>query len=322
MDGDKVARRVEAAKKFRIGVDENGLGARLGPLVVTAVLASVTEQGARVLARRPPKRLSQDLGDSKALMSHKDFALGEAWARALTSETSAPRALFEALSLEKDEELRSHCPSHVEAQCWSEVRDAFIAEPGDVARIKGHLAWWAERGVVVHAVRSSVVCTKRLNDAKNAGGNRFISDLHAMERLVLDLHGVAGTEITAICGKVGGMGDYSKFFGPLSMRLHAVLEKGKALSAYHFPGLGELRFVRDADAKDSLVMLASIVGKYVRELLMARVSGYYRHHDETLEAVSGYHDPVTTRFVKATSLVRKQRRIPDSCFERARDALC
>jgi len=312
---------VEPAKTFRIGVDENGLGARLGPLVVTAVLASVTEQGARVLGRRPPKRLAQDLGDSKQLMSHKDFALGEAWARALTGgDVAEPKTLFESLSLEKDEELRSPCPSHVEEQCWSEVRDAFVAEAEDVARVKKHIGWWADRGVVIHAVRSSVVCTKKLNDSKSAGGNRFISDLHAMERLVLDLHGMAGTEITAVCGKVGGMGDYSKFFGPLSMRLHAVLAQGKAQSAYHFPGLGELRFVRDADAKDSLVMLASIVGKYVRELLMSRVSGYYRHGDDTLEAVSGYHDPVTSRFVKATSLVRKQRRIPDSCFERARDA--
>jgi ribonuclease HII len=313
---------VEPAKTFRIGVDENGLGARLGPLVVTAVLASVTEQGTRLLTRKPPKRLARDLGDSKQLMSHKDFALGEAWARALTGDgASDPKQLFETLSLEHDGELRAHCPTHVEEQCWSTSRDAFVAETADVKRVRGHLAWWGERGVTIHAVRSSVVCTKRLNDSKNAGGNRFISDLHAMERLVLDLHAAAGQEVLAVCGKVGGMGSYSKFFGPLSMRLHAVLAEGKAHSDYHFPGLGELRFVRDADAKDSLVMLASIVGKYVRELLMARVSDFYRRTDDTLEAVSGYHDPVTSRFVKATSLVRKQRRIPDTCFERARDAL-
>ena len=313
---------MEPAKTFRIGVDENGLGARLGPLVVTAVLASVTEQGARVLARKPPKRLAQDLGDSKVLMSHKDFTLGEAWARALTSDAAGTaQELFETLSLENDGELRAECPTHVEAQCWSPSRDAFAAEAADVARVRGHLSWWAARGVTVHAVRSSVVCTKKLNDSKNAGGNRFISDLHAMERLVLNLHSLAGAEVVAVCGKVGGMGSYSKFFGPLSMRLHAVLSQGKAHSAYHFPGLGELRFVRDADAKDSLVMLASIVGKYLRELLMARVSGFYRQGDDTLDAVSGYHDPVTSRFVRATSLIRKQRKIPDRCFERARDAL-
>jgi ribonuclease HII len=311
---------VEAANFFRIGVDENGLGARLGPLVVTAVLARVSEQGARVISRRPPKRFRADLGDSKQLVSHKDIALGEAWARALVGPThAAPKDLFGALSLEGETELRGPCPRHVEEQCWSPAKDAFVAEGEDIDRILGHLSWWAARGVSIEAVRCKIVCTKRLNEAKSAGGNRFISDLHAMEHLLLELQRRAGTEVTAVCGKVGGMAEYSKFFGPLSMRLHAIIEQKAALSAYHFPGLGEVRFVRDADAKDPLVMLASIVGKYVRELLMARISSHYDHGNLT-EGVSGYHDPVTSRFVKATSLLRKQRRVPDGCFERARDA--
>ena len=35
--------------------------------------------------------------------------------------------------------------------------------------------------------------------------------------------------------------------------------------------------------------------------------------------VSGYHDPVTARFVDRTALVRKRRKMPDRCFERERD---
>jgi ribonuclease HII len=311
---------LEPAKIFRIGVDENGLGARLGPLVVTAVLASVTEQGARVISRRPPKRLASDLGDSKQLVSHKDVALGEAWARALVGPgASAPKDLFATLSLEADEDLRAPCPRHVEAQCWSPAKDNFVAEAEDIERIRGHLSWWAARGVTVETVRCKVVCTKRLNDDKGAGRNRFISDLHAMEHLLLDLRRTAGDDVLAVCGKVGGMADYSKFFGPLSMRLHSILAQGAALSAYQFPGLGEVRFVRDADAKDSLVMLASIVGKYVRELLMARISSHYDHGDLGVPGVSGYHDPVTARFVLATRLLRKERRVPDGCFERVRE---
>jgi ribonuclease HII len=304
---------------FSIGVDENGLGARLGPLVVTAVLARVTPQGMKVLARRPAKRLAADLGDSKDLVSHKDVALGEAWARALVGAApGTPTALFEELALETRTHLRELCPAHVEAQCWSVRADAFAAEPTDVARLMGHLDWWRERGVELVAVRSSVLCTKRLNDAKSAGTNRFVADLHAMERLILKLREIAGGDVTAVCGKVGGMADYSKFFGPLSDRLHAVLEQGKAVSAYRFPGVGEVRFVRDADGAHPLVMLASLVGKYVRELLMAHVSGYYRAANPDLTPVSGYHDPLTTRFVAATELTRRQRRIPDGCFERAR----
>jgi ribonuclease HII len=304
---------------FRVGVDENGLGARLGPLVVTAVLAHVDDRGARVLGRKPPPRLRKDLGDSKDLVSHGDIALGEAWARALVGDTArTPQMLFESLSLEGTGNLMSPCPEHTRPQCWSESSECFEAEAEAILRLRSHLEWWAARGIHVRGVKCSVVCTKQLNGARGDGKNRFVSDLHAMERLVLGMREVAGEDVLAICGKVGGINDYSKFFGPLSLRLHSVLAMGRASSEYHFPGLGELRFVRDADAKDALVMLASIVGKYVRELLMARVSDFYREGSD-VAPVSGYHDPVTTRFVLATALQRKRQSIPDDCFERARD---
>ena len=35
----------ETSIRYRIGVDENGLGPRLGPMVVTAVLSRVTGPG-------------------------------------------------------------------------------------------------------------------------------------------------------------------------------------------------------------------------------------------------------------------------------------
>jgi len=36
-------------------------------------------------------------------------------------------------------------------------------------------------------------------------------------------------DVEAVCGKVGGIAEYSKFFGPLSGRLHAILEEGRAI---------------------------------------------------------------------------------------------
>ena len=36
---------------FHIGADENGLGSRLGPMIVTAVLAEADEEGERFLSR-------------------------------------------------------------------------------------------------------------------------------------------------------------------------------------------------------------------------------------------------------------------------------
>jgi ribonuclease HII len=298
---------------YRIGVDENGLGARLGPLVVTAVLARVDDAGRATLGRRLPKRLARDLGDSKQLVSHRDVRLGEAWARALSSGAAAsPGELFAELSLDSASTLTEPCPNHVAEQCWSTDEEHFNADDALCARLGAHRARLAERGVTLLAARSSVVCTRRLNDARAQGLSRFTSDLNAMERLVLELREHAGAEVHAVCGKVGGMRDYEKFFGPLAGRLHTEIEARRALSAYYFPGLGRLDFAQDADGRDPLVMLASLVGKYVRELLMARVSRYYA----APEPPSGYNDPLTARFVDATALTRHRRRVPPTCFER------
>ncbi len=139
-----------------------------------------------------------------------------------------------------------------------------------------------------------------------------------MERLVLDARERAGRDVLATCGKVGGFNSYSAAFGPMSGRLHAVAMEGRARAAakYHMPGVGQLAFVRDADAKHLLVCMASLVGKWVRDLLMARIVRYHRAELPDAPDASGYHDPVTTRFISATRLSRKKRGLPDQCFER------
>jgi ribonuclease HII len=303
----------------RIGVDENGLGARLGPMVVTAVLARVDEGGARMLARRLPKAIRSDLDDSKRLVSHSDFGLGEAWARAVVDGAcSGPRELLGALLHEPESELSAPCPSHVKEQCWSTTREGFLADDALCERIRGHVATFAARGVTILRVRSSVLCTKRLNQAKERGINRFVADLHAMESLLLSLRGEAGSKVQAVCGKVGGINEYERFFGPLSGHLRTALEVGSKKSSYYFPALGEVSFVCDADASDPIVMLASLIGKYVRELLMARIVRFYPAGKDD-RAASGYHDPLTRAFVERTALLRRQRKVPLHCFERARD---
>jgi ribonuclease HII len=305
---------------FLIGADENGLGSRLGPMIVTAVLAEADASGERFLSRKLPKRMRDDLDDSKRLMTHADVGIGEAWARALTGDSArSPAELFEQLSLEGSSQLQTPCPKSAHAQCWSVGNDAFVATDEQFERVKKHLATFSQRGVRFVEVRTSVVCTQRLNENKGRGINRFVSDLHAMERLVLTLRQRAGAPVQAVCGKVGGIGEYAKFFGPLAGWLHATIVEGQAESSYQFPQLGRLSFVRDADARAPLVMLASLVGKYVRELFMSRISAHYPAAMQAQARPSGYHDPVTAAFVERTALLRKQRRLPDRCFERDRD---
>lgn len=301
------------ASEHLVGIDENGLGALLGPMVVTAVSAEVDERGKRFLARRLPKSLRQDLDDSKRLVSHSDTALGEAWARTFASAASTPDELFRSLCLEDKGTLEDPCPKHASAQCWSPTTTGFSADAELMARVQRHVHSLEQRGVRLLGAHCSILCTKVLNRERQNGGNRFVSDLHAMERLLLHIRPRVPNDLSATCGKVGGITDYSKFFGPLSGWLHAVVEVSRARSTYRFPSLGEVSFVRDADASAPLVMLASLVGKYVRELLMGKIAAYYRAGED---GPSGYHDPVTRRFILETSSLRRRRKIPKSCFER------
>ncbi len=311
-----VPRADSPPRMYWIGADENGLGARLGPLIVTAVLSEVDVRGQRWLRRPLPASIAADLDDSKRLLSFGNHGLGEAWARALVPAAARPSNLLETLSEAPIETLQKRCPERSAAQCWSVDGEEFSCDPQALRRVQRHLRHFERQGVKILGVRSSIVCVGQLNAERRQGCNRFTSDLHAMERLLLLLRDAAGHDVVATCGKVGGIADYPRFFGPLSGRLHTVVQQERKHSAYRVAGLGELHFVQDADATNPLVMLASMIGKYARELLMGRISRYYSLQVPELERVSGYNDPKTDRFVRQTTNVRRTLKIAAGCFER------
>jgi ribonuclease HII len=307
--------------EVRIGVDENGLGPRLGPLVVTAVVADTSGEGTARAEARPKGALRKRLDDSKKLVTYRDNALGEAWARAIgkrmgLGSPGSPEELVHALSADAPEALRSPCPGDHRAQCWDASGEAFVCEPKLLAQVERDLEKLAAAGVDVVRARCVIACTRRLNGYVERGLTRFHADLHAMERLALEERERLGHDVVAICGKVGGFDRYEPAFGPMGGRLHAVVTEGRARSEYAFPGFGRIAFVRDADAKHMLVCMASLVGKWVRDVLMARIVKYHRAQDAELPDASGYHDPVTTRFIAATRLSRRRSELPDDCFER------
>ncbi len=306
-----------------VGVDENGLGPRLGPLVVTAVtVAAADEKAAKVALGRPGRAFATRINDSKKLVSYKERALGEAWARVLAKSIGAgaasPSELVFSLSLDPEHELRAPCPTEGDHahQCFSTEGEAFEADADLLGQVASDLKRLEKRGLTIASVRVALVCTKRLNEAADKNVTRFQVDLHTMEKLVLDARAKSDEDVVAVCGKVGGYNTYGDAFGPLSGRLHAVVCEGRAKSEYQLPGLGRMAFVRDADAKHLVVCLASLVGKYVRDLVTARA---VRHHKRTLPhlpMVSGYHDRVTNKFIDDTAHVRLASKFPEDCFER------
>jgi ribonuclease HII len=306
---------------IRVGIDENGLGPRLGPLIVTAVAARIEGDGHKRVHSRPRGALRNRLGDSKRLVSYGDSSLGEAWARAIAGRMGhkmpqGPEGLLRLFSLDDPAALRAPCPGNHIEQCWGLTGEGFAAEPELVAKVERDLAKLGDQGVTVLRAACVVTCARRLNEGIARGLTRFHSDLHAMERLALDARARAGSDVVATCGKVGGFDRYPAAFGPMNGWLHAIAVEGRARSEYSVPGLGSIAFVRDAEDKNLLVGMASLVGKWARDLLMARIVRYHRAEVPDLPDASGYHDPVTTRFVEATRLIRRKRGLPDDCFER------
>ena len=300
-----------------VGVDENGLGPILGPLVTTAVSLG--------LARYSPERqasIGRALGidDSKATAGFGQMAVAEGLVLALVERLFRARvsdidALFECLLLEPPATLQRPCPGGAAAQCWS----APLQLPcfgGDIEQGHRALEGLTRRGILLLHARSAVACTGALNKRLRAGQSRVEVDLELMERLVLDARGVAGDEVRAICGMVGGIRNYTAKLRHFPLPDVTPLRARGGALAYQVAGVGHVRFEIDADTRHLPVALASMLGKYVRELWMARQNRFYRTHDDTLDEVSGYHDPVTRRFVEATALLRQRLRVDDACFLR------
>ena len=300
-----------------VGVDENGLGPLLGPLVTTAVSVET--------ARYSQKRhgaVGRELGidDSKNTAGFGRMAVAEGLTLALMqSRCGAVCAdvdqLFAALLLDARDVLVRPCPETTRSQCWSRPL-ALPCFGGDAAEGALILHKLARRGVQVTHVRSALACTGVLNQRLASGQSRVEVDLELMERLVLDARSQAGEELAAICGMVGGIRNYLAKMRHFPLRGVAALKAPRPTLAFEVNGVGKVQFEIDADANHLPVALASMVGKYVRELWMARQNRFYLEHDASLEEVSGYHDPVTQRFIGATVLLRKTLGIVDDCFVR------
>lgn len=299
-----------------IGVDENGLGPKLGPMVVTAALVSLEAPPEEVASR-----LQGVVGDSKGLCAHGDMARVESLVLAILDAHLGVRpadydALREALALQSEEELRALCPPGASPEVCFGAPLELPAFGGAVdARARRDAEAVRDAGMTLLGARQGYACAKRLNVSREKGISRFDLDLDLMIALAARLREAAGAPVDAVCGKVGGRKSYGPALSTAWPLLATELES-QAESRYVIPRFGRLRFVRDADATEPAVSLASLLGKYARELATERAHRYFRAALPTLAPCSGYHDPVTARYIDATALLRAQRGVRDECFVR------
>lgn len=300
-----------------VGIDENGLGPRLGPLVATAVTIEVERYDVKRLARAGAR---SGVGDSKATAGFGKMALAESVSLALAERQCGTPIngiddLFEAVAVDGALALRAPCPGSTARQCWS----ASLPLPlfgGDAAEGRRILDRLGRSGVRVERARSAIACARLYNEGVDRWGSKLRVDLSLFERLLRDARRAGREDLTAICGMVGGVRKYIPQFTEIAAEHVEIVSEARAAAHYRVQGVGEVRFEVDSDANHLPVALASMLGKYVREIAMARQNRFYQEHDPELPDVSGYHDPVTGRFVDATRLLRGKLGIEPRCFER------
>jgi len=304
---------------FVMGVDENGLGPRLGPLVATSVVLEVPRYARAALCKR-----GVDLGltDSKETGGFGRMRFTESVALALLKRSRAgvpgsADGLIDRLWPDSRQGLRARCPDGPTAeQCWG-VDFPLPAFGGGVSDGEALLDRLVGRsGLGVTDVRSRVACTGLLNAKLAQGKGKLAVDLGLFEDLISSVHERYGSPLLVVCGMIGGIRDYAPRLTRFERDGVTLLNGRRGQRRYAFRGVGEVRFEVDADARHLPVALASMVGKYVREICMRRIGEFYRRDDPRLQLASGYHDPVTTRFIEATEPARRRLRIATDCFTR------
>jgi len=320
-----------------IGIDEAGYGPVLGPLVVGGVTLECERYDAEGLVEGVGRPSGID--DSKAVLSHRSMGRGEATVLTfLAAAGVAPRTrreLFDALLVEPPDLVGPWRPEEgtadpvPEAPCRSAGEAPEGCSPDDTPlprwgagpsseRVETLRARLEATGVRIAAARAVCLCPGRFNRAVAAEVSKGLVDYRLMARLLeVEASRRGDDPILAHCGKLGGRSHYEDLLQDLGLTTR--IEESRARSAYHVGGLGQVEFLRSAESQHLAVAMASMVAKLVREHVLDQWHGMLAAHvDGDLGTCSGYRDPVTRRYIEATTGAREALGVPERCFTRLR----
>ena len=298
-----------------VGIDEAGYGPNLGPLVMSAAACAIPDRdGDANLWRllRSAVRKCTDRADGRLVVADSKQVYSPARGLGLL-ETSVLAALHVSLNadgdLPADLKLRSLmelvCPAglretlqpELDAELWYDGRT-----PLPVAVDRTELEHAIERlreacrrrGVSMPLCRSVVVCPPRFNDLTDTCDSKAAALAFGLTHLLRECIEAApvGEPIAFLIDKHGGRNQYAPI---LSAALPGAFvwgrTEGAERSIYDVQGLDRLVRVTvqpRADAEHFPVALASMVSKYLREVLMGEFNAFWRRHVADLAPTAGY----------------------------------
>ncbi len=311
---------------FVVGIDENGLGPVLGPLIVTGSLFRCSER--RELGPKTADFFPLRIRDSKRVFSQRNKAHGEraVFAMAALLQRELPgtcRDFLNRFTLQGEEGLRKGCPREGEEICWhgDPILPLWSGNPPDpealgVGRHKLRQALM-NQGLELVDVKSEVCCVRDFNALlMERGRSKAGVNFTLFERVIRYFHEQYDTDILFLCGKNMATMRYEAFFGYLEQFPLISKEESPAASVYRFDGLGEVRFLVDGEEASLPIAVSSLFGKYLREVFMERQNAFFAQRIPDLPRFSGYRDRVTKEALRRIGDPTETLGVPGECFLR------
>lgn len=288
-----------------LGVDENGYGPILGPFVVTGVLLEVDGDPWNVLNIQDKKLY---IRDSKEIFkgSLPSYKTGESLALGLLKNLGlSPKSTSEYIceltdqpyeSLFRHSETLMPLHSILELPFWldNEPSKVLLSEYGSIKIV---------------SVKQRIILPGLFNQKVKAIGSKAYLDF--LEFMGVAEMCTADEPALIIFGKIGGTTHYLRMFQFAGMREVKVKFESTEKSSYLYKNW-EMHFIKDADSRYLPVAMASIVGKYTRELFMMALSKGLGSGNK-LPIASGYRHDTRTKYLIDLLLKRD---IPVSQFLR------
>ncbi len=315
-----------------IGIDEAGYGPNLGPFVMTAVALCVPDDSPADLWQclATAVRRDSDPDDGRLLIADSKVVYSPARGlRQLERAVLAAHCPEEAngcLVLERYVEA-SFASSHtaLRREPWYSGNTALPVEVGTAHAAEARSQFTTacrEAGVTCGLVRGVIVCAEQFNALTEAARSKAAVLRHGLAELVRACWSLDGDgPLTFFIDKHGGRNTYAAMLQdavPEGMIL--AHREGMARSVYSVAGARrEVRWTIQprADAEHFAVALASMVSKYVREVLMGEFNRFWQERVPGLEPTAGYPGDAR-RFYRAIRPAARQLGIPPAALWRQR----
>lgn len=296
---------------WQIGIDEAGYGPNLGPFVMTLVacqapndvdLWDLLQAGMRRAGDPTDHRLI--VADSKQVYSPasgwddlEKTALsahaGGFFAHAPTLQDLLHDLAFDGLPLLRDEAWfagDSSLPTEVDAELLA-------------VSIENWRAVSAQAGVSWGFCQSVIVAAPRFNDLIDKWGSKSaVLSVAATQLMQQCLQHTAPEPMRFVIDKHGGRNAYSALLQhAFADGIVLAEEEGRLRSVYRVEGLDrrvQIVVTPRADVENFTVALASMISKYVRELLMREFNRFWQTHVPQLKPTAGYPQDAV-RYIEA-----------------------